>query len=186
MLVDGEPVGLPLTAQRVVAFLALQQRPLQRSYVAAKLWLETSEERAAGSLRSAVWRVHRSETPLVRTLDTRLVLDPGVRVDLAEALATARLLLLSDESEVELGTVDLTALKGEILPDWYDDWLMMERETVPAAAAARAGGDGGAARLTAVRRFGEAIEAAMAAIAGRAAARECPPHAVPRLPWRAT
>jgi DNA-binding SARP family transcriptional activator len=163
VLVDGEPAGLPLTAQRVVAFLALQQRPLQRAYVAAKLWLDTTEERAAGSLRSAVWRVHQSEIPLVCTLDTRLVLDPGVRVDIAEALATARL-LLDDGAEVDLGAVDLSALKGEILPDWYDDWLMMEREThrqlrMHALEAM-------AVRLGAAKRFGEAIDAAMAAIAG--------------------
>src|SRR5262245_52524364 len=61
VLADGELVALPLTAQRLVAFLALQERPLQRAYVAARLWLDASEERAAGSLRSAVWRVHQSE-----------------------------------------------------------------------------------------------------------------------------
>jgi DNA-binding SARP family transcriptional activator len=163
LLHGGEPVELPLTAQRLVAFLALQQRPLQRAYVAAKLWLDTTEDRAAGSLRSALWRVKQSEVELVRAPDTRLVLDPEVQVDIAGALATARL-LLGDDAAVDVRPAELVALRGEILPDWYDDWLMMEREThrqlrLHALEAL-------AARLGAAGRFGEAVEAAMAAIAG--------------------
>jgi DNA-binding SARP family transcriptional activator len=163
LLCDGEPVELPLTAQRLVAFLALQERPLQRGYVAARLWLDTVEERAFGSLRSAIWRVKQTEIPLLKTPDTRLALDPAVRVDLADALGLARL-LISDEAGVGPWPVDLAPLKGEILPDWYDDWIAIEREThrqlrLHALEAM-------AVRLGAAERFGEAIEAALAAIAG--------------------
>jgi DNA-binding SARP family transcriptional activator len=163
LLRGGEPVELPLTAQRLVAFLALQERPMQRAYVAAKLWLDTLEEKASGSLRSAIWRVKQAELSLIRTPDTRLVLDPDVQIDLAAALATARV-LLSDEPDVDPRPSDLAALKGEILPDWYDDWLMIEREShrqlrLHALEAL-------AVRLGAADRFGEAVEAALAAIAG--------------------
>jgi DNA-binding SARP family transcriptional activator len=160
---DGEPVELPRPAERLVGFLALQDRPSLRSHVATTLWLDSTDAHAAGSLRSALWRVHQTEIPLVLTLDTRLVLDPEVRVDLAGALATARA-LLGEEAEVDVNPTDLAALRGEILPDWYDDWLMMEREThrqlrLHALEAM-------AVRLGAADRFGEAVEAAMAAIAG--------------------
>jgi DNA-binding SARP family transcriptional activator len=159
----GETVELPLTAQRLVAFLALQDRPLQRGYVAAKLWLDTLEEKASGSLRSAIWRVKQTEVPLLRTPDTRLALDPGVQVDLSAAAGLART-LIRDAAGIDPPAVDLVPLKGEILPDWYDDWLVIEREThrqlrLHALEAL-------AARLTEIGRYGEAVEVAMAAIAG--------------------
>ena len=47
-------VDLPLSAQRVVAFLALHDRPLLRLHVAGVLWPETSEDRAFASLRTAL------------------------------------------------------------------------------------------------------------------------------------
>jgi DNA-binding SARP family transcriptional activator len=162
VLHGGERIELPLTAQRVLAFLALQERPMQRGWVAAKLWLETSEERAYGSLRSAIWRVKQTGLPLIRTPDTRLALDPEVQTDLAAALALARL-LLRDDATAELRLDELAPLRGEILPDWYDDWLVMEREThrqlrLHALEAL-------AVRLAGAGRHPEAIEAAMAAIA---------------------
>src|SRR6476620_8247316 len=51
---EGE-VDLPLSSQRVLAFLALQLRPQTRSYVAATLWMNFDEQRAGASLRSALW-----------------------------------------------------------------------------------------------------------------------------------
>src|SRR5712691_4801837 len=45
---------LPLGEQRVLAFLALHGRWLQRLFVAGSLWLESSEERANASLRTAL------------------------------------------------------------------------------------------------------------------------------------
>jgi DNA-binding SARP family transcriptional activator len=163
VLCGGERVELPLTAQRLVAFLALQERPLQRGYVAAKLWLDTLEEKAAGSLRSAIWRVRKTEIPLICTPDTRLALDPDVQVDLSAASALARQ-LIGDAADLDPWPVDLVPLQGEILPDWYDDWLVIEREThrqlrLHALEAL-------AARLTVAGRYGEAVEVAMSAIAG--------------------
>src|SRR5258708_8518388 len=54
---DEEIVGLPLGVQRLVVFLALRERPLLRKYVAGALWPETTDERAARNLRSALWRL---------------------------------------------------------------------------------------------------------------------------------
>ena len=76
VLRNEEALELPLTAQRLLAFLAFQERPVQRVYVAGKLWIDTAEERASGSLRSAIWRVKQTEVALIRTPDTRLALDP--------------------------------------------------------------------------------------------------------------
>src|SRR3954469_19580031 len=62
---DGCPVPLPPSAQRVLAFVALHERPVGRAYVAGSLWLDAPEERAHASLRSALWRIHRRGHRLV-------------------------------------------------------------------------------------------------------------------------
>src|SRR6478735_3954566 len=53
---DGAPVRLPSIAQRLVAFVAVHERPVERGYVAGMLWLDTPDRRAAGNLRTALWR----------------------------------------------------------------------------------------------------------------------------------
>src|SRR5687768_17351896 len=90
---DGQPVTLPSSAQRVVAFLALHDRPLLRSYVCGSLWLETTEDRARGNLRSALWRIHRPGLALIEALGSQLRLCPHVAVDVRELERIARRLL---------------------------------------------------------------------------------------------
>src|SRR5947208_3414756 len=58
-------VRLPFSAQRVLAFLALHDRPLQRVYVAGSLWLDSTEAHANASLRTALWRLRRPSCRLV-------------------------------------------------------------------------------------------------------------------------
>ena len=53
----GQPLSVPMGEQRVLAFLAVNDRPLLRCYVASALWLDSSEKHALGNLRSAIWRV---------------------------------------------------------------------------------------------------------------------------------
>ena len=71
---NGVPIELPLGAQRLIAFLALHNRPLQRGFVAGNLWLESSEERAGANLRSALWRLHRHGREFVHSRAGRLSL----------------------------------------------------------------------------------------------------------------
>jgi DNA-binding SARP family transcriptional activator len=157
---DGHTVPLPLTAQRLLAFLAFQERPVQRVYVAGKLWMDTEEERASGSLRSAIWRVKQADDALIRTPDTRLELDSAVEVDVITAARLARALIAGAAAPAD---GRLEALRGEILPDWYDDWLLMEREVhrqlrLHALEAV-------ACRYAEAARYGEAADAALSAIA---------------------
>src|SRR5687768_6813590 len=55
--IDQGLVGLPMNAQRLVSFLALHDGLLLRTHVAGSLWGDTTERHAAGSLRSALWRL---------------------------------------------------------------------------------------------------------------------------------
>ena len=124
---DGDRVSLPMSAQRLLAFVALHERPLLRVYVAGTLWMDVSDERAGASLRSALWRLNRPGHRLVEATTTHLRLSPELDVDLRRATALAQRLLDGAASDDELDSAD-GALRGELLPDWYDDWLLFERE----------------------------------------------------------
>jgi len=124
---DGRLVNLPRSAQRLLAFVALHEHPLQRVYVAGTLWIDATDDRAGASLRSSLWRLNRPGHLLVEATSTHLRLAPGVDVDLRRALGVAHRLLdgSADAADLDVGEA---ALRGELLPDWYDEWLIFERE----------------------------------------------------------
>jgi DNA-binding SARP family transcriptional activator len=62
----------------------------------------------------------------VQAVGQRLALDPGVAVDLRLAEALAHDVLAGGVTELSDGEV--SALGGDLLPDWYDDWIELERE----------------------------------------------------------
>jgi DNA-binding SARP family transcriptional activator len=158
----GYTIPFPMSVQRLLAFLAFQERPVQRVYVAGKLWLDASEERAYASLRSALWRANQPGVPLVVSVNSQLALDSDVRVDLHEAVTHAsRLIDGSAGDDVSFAGFLLT---GELLPDWYDDWLLIEREKYRQLRLHAL--EALAIRLIALARYGEAAETALAAIAG--------------------
>jgi DNA-binding SARP family transcriptional activator len=160
----GEPVQLPPSAQRLLALVALHERPLLRPYAAGTLWLDTTEDRASANLRSSLWRLNRLGQKLVEATNLQLRLAPEVRVDVRESAELAHRLLTKPDGweggEIDL---DLARLTGELLPDWYDDWVFIERERLRQLSlhALEALGE----RLLAAKRLGEALETALAAIA---------------------
>jgi DNA-binding SARP family transcriptional activator len=124
---EGRTVALPLVAQRLLAFLALQQRPVRRTYVAGVLWLDASEPRAQAALRTTLWRIRSPAAALVEATSTHLTLARGVEVDhRAVAASTRRILRRADPVAIDDAEAVMGA--GELLPDWYDDWVLLERE----------------------------------------------------------
>jgi DNA-binding SARP family transcriptional activator len=127
LVCGGTPVPLPMSAQRLIAFLALHRHPLRRVHVAGTLWLDSPEERGFASLRSALWRLHQAGGDLVDTECGKLGLNPCVRVDYREAACLSRALLDGRGGDIPFGA-DWATLVGELLPDWDDDWVIVERE----------------------------------------------------------
>jgi DNA-binding SARP family transcriptional activator len=154
---------LPPAAQRLVALLAIERCALRRVFVAGTLWTDYSETAANASLRTALWRLKQVPCPLVDATPTHLALADPVEVDLHRAAAIAYRLAdgVDDWFDEEVQTI-LRA--GELLPDWYDDWVVIERERFRQArlhalealcqALARRG------------RYESAIDAGLAAVAG--------------------
>ena len=80
--VGAEDVSLPMNAQRLVCFLAIHREPLLRTFVSGSLWGESTDHRAGGSLRSALWRLRRVGINVLAADKWSLVLRAEVLVDL--------------------------------------------------------------------------------------------------------
>lgn len=122
VLRGGVRVDLPLGAQRLVAFVALGDRAVQREYAAGMLWLDSSDERAAANLRSTLWRVQKRVPGLLETRGSSIELGASVDVDLRAAAELARRAIEGHDTRWT------GALGTDLLPDWYDDWTALERE----------------------------------------------------------
>ena len=125
LLIDGERTPtLQHSTQRLLAFVALTMRGVERNFAAQQLWPDSTEERARANLRSALWRLRRLPVDLVETTPTRLRLADSVWVDTRHGAGepTARALDGFD------GPAAFDFLFVDLLPDWYDDWLTIERE----------------------------------------------------------
>lgn len=161
-LLDDRPLRLPLSAQRVVAFLALHPRQLRRIYVAARLWPDSTEERAHASLRTALWRLGRRGLRVVTVTTTDVAFVQSIEVDVHDAAARAKRLVHQTGSP-EADDIARLCDVGEVLPDWYDEWVFGERERFHQlrlhaleSLCEQCARDG---------RFGQAAEAGLAAVA---------------------
>jgi DNA-binding SARP family transcriptional activator len=151
---------LPRGAQRLIAHLSLCGRP-GRSAIAGQLWPDVPEELAHGSLRSALWRVQKAAPGLVDVSGGALGLADGVRVDVREFTDWAQRVL--DPHAVVDGTVTLDiGLSGELLPGWYDDWVLLARERLRQLKVHAL--EMLADKLACDGRYGEAVQAAYAAV----------------------
>ena len=119
---DGQPVALPEAGRRIVAYTAVVG-PSTRQHLVGALWPEAPEAQAHACLRSALWRIRRCLQPLLIIRGDWVMLDlKKVRLDLAEL--NARLLCPADPPRPE--PAYLTG--GDLLPDWYDDWVLPKQE----------------------------------------------------------
>lgn len=121
-----------MSAQRLIALTALRERPFSRAYLAGVLWPDCSAERSLAVLRTTLWRVNRSTAPLVAATGTRLYLRPEVQVDVQTLTRLGRAPADSSASSAiaQLAGMSWFDLSMDLLPDWYDDWLIDDRERV--------------------------------------------------------
>ncbi|HEY9337205.1 MULTISPECIES: BTAD domain-containing putative transcriptional regulator [unclassified Kribbella] len=161
-VVDGQQtLSIPLSARRVVAFVALRGRS-SRAEVAGTLWPEVSDSKAQACLRTALWRLRQlSVQPLV-TGDETLRVDESVDVDVNTLITAIRRVINDGECGADQGLLPTLAAMGELLPGWYDDWVLLGRERLRQLQLHAL--ELTAQQLTCSGRYAEAIEAAMAAV----------------------
>src|SRR5262249_44251835 len=91
-----------------------------------------------------------------------LRLAPDVVVDLHRSASSAQEVLRGADRNCESRLDDLIA--GDVLPGWYEDWVITEREHFRQLRLQPL--EKPCEQVTLERRFGEAIEAGLAAVAG--------------------
>jgi DNA-binding SARP family transcriptional activator len=158
---QGKRLTVPVSAQRLVALLGLRRSRLHRDYVAGLLWPDASERRAHASLRTAVWRCQTTCPGLLVATAKELELDSNVYVDVCE-LTQAAVWLTANPAGAHEREVEWLRCSGVLLPGWYDDWVVVERERLRQLilhlllAVSMS--------LVARGRFGTALEAALQAL----------------------
>jgi DNA-binding SARP family transcriptional activator len=124
----GRRMALPPGSHRLLAYLALHPAGVDRRSTAGILWPTVDEGRAAGNLRSALWRLQQVGCPLVRTEQSTLSLREGVETDLARFEAWAGRILSGTAGPDDLAVDPGPIAELELLPGWYDDWVLAVRE----------------------------------------------------------
>ena len=127
----NQALDLAPSSQRLIGFLALQGRAARRTFVSGTLWLNAADSRAGANMRSALWRLPALEHgALVGTSATHIWLDPAVQVDLSTLTAQAVAVLDGQVDGTQLVPVARQLCKAgdDLLPGWYDEWVVSERE----------------------------------------------------------
>jgi DNA-binding SARP family transcriptional activator len=162
VVIDGYRHEVPEGSKRLVAFVSMHDRRVERRYVAGSLWPWVDEIRAAGNLRSALWRLRGAGICIIDADKWSLRLYQDVDVDLDEHGRWAERIIRSAARDEDFEGIADRARALDVLPGCYDDWVIAERErirqrTIHALEAV-------SRLLTALGRFGEAVEAAMTAV----------------------
>jgi predicted ATPase/DNA-binding SARP family transcriptional activator len=128
---DGKPVTLPSrAAQSLFAYLTLNEGAVhRRERLAGLLWPDTIEKRARTSLRHELWQIRRALAPtsardalIADKMSVAFAPSDGYWLDVRE------LNRLTDTASVDQLIAGLAVYRGELLPGFYEDWEMLERE----------------------------------------------------------
>ena len=152
---------IPEGSKQLLAFVALRRRRIERCKAAGTLWPSCDEARAAGNLRSALWRLRRAGIEVLVADKWSLALRTDVVVDLhvIDRLVTRLIDGTAAADDLVVSTSWADAL--DFLPGWYDDWVLIERERFRQRVLHAL--EALSRKLAGVGRFADAIEAAMLA-----------------------
>jgi len=159
----GERLTVPQGSKRLLAFLALRRGRVTRAYAAGALWPLGGDNRAAGNLRSALWRLRRVGIDVVVADKWSLGLADEVVVDVERLGEWARRLINGARHADDLSLTHIPPDALDLLPGWYDDWAIIERERMrqrmlhAMEALSR--------HLTVLCHHAEAVEVAISAVA---------------------
>jgi DNA-binding SARP family transcriptional activator len=158
----GHAVDVPPGSRRLLAYLALHPGGADRRQAAGVLWPTVGDPRAAGNLRSALWRLQQVGCPVVRAEHARLALCDGVLVDVQDLECWAGRVLSGAATRSDLAVDPSPVIDAELLPGWYDDWVLAVRDRLRMRVLHALEALGGLLRDAGRPR--EAVEAVQAAV----------------------
>jgi WD40 repeat protein/basic membrane lipoprotein Med (substrate-binding protein (PBP1-ABC) superfamily)/DNA-binding SARP family transcriptional activator len=137
---NSMPVDIPSRpAQSLLAFLILNSGIKQRrEKLAGLFWPDASEANARGYLRQALWRIRKAfEEASAQWQDYFQIDEISVSFNTqADCWLDAALILKRREAaawEIPELVEALDLYSGELLPGFYDEWVVLERERLLAA-----------------------------------------------------
>ncbi|MEV2227891.1 BTAD domain-containing putative transcriptional regulator [Streptomyces phaeochromogenes] len=159
----GRWLDVPEGSKRLLAFVALNGGRVERRHAAGTLWPAGDDLRAAGNLRSALWRLKAAGIDLLASDRCSLFVREHTVVDLYVLYNWAGRLIGGTATEEDLSALRWRVDALDLLPGWYDDWVLLERERVrqrllhALEALSR--------QLSRAGRHAEAVESALVAVA---------------------
>jgi DNA-binding SARP family transcriptional activator len=128
VVIAGEQRAVPEGSKRLLAYVALRGGRVERPRAAGTLWPGGDEGRAAGNLRSALWRLRGAGIEVLEGDKWSLRLLDGVVVDVHRMTHWADRLIQDRADHGDLVLDSRLADALDLLPGWYDDWAVTERE----------------------------------------------------------
>jgi predicted ATPase/DNA-binding SARP family transcriptional activator len=128
---NGKPLAIPSRpAQSLFAYLILSAGTAhRREKLAGMLWPDSLEETARDNLRHALWRVRKA---LESASATRFLHADDLTIKFEASsdywLDAAELEKLGETATADEIMEVLARYEGELLPGFYDEWVLLERE----------------------------------------------------------
>ncbi len=128
---NDEPLVLSLRpVQNLLAYLLLNRdKSHRREQLAGILWPDYTEASARKNLRNTVYRLRRAVGESYLAADRSSV---AFNTDATFWLDVAQLEELATASGIEEGIQAAGLYQGELLPGYYEDWILWERERLQA------------------------------------------------------
>jgi serine/threonine-protein kinase len=131
---DGKTLDIPSRpAQSLLAYLLLHAgTPQRREKLAGLFWPDATETNARSNLRHALWRIRKALGPSPQTGrdylsgdDLTITFDAEADYWLDAAVLDRK---ISDDGALAELVETVSVYRGELLPGFYDDWVVLERE----------------------------------------------------------
>jgi DNA-binding SARP family transcriptional activator len=162
VVIGSRRIEIPEGSKRLLVFVVLNGGRAERKQAAGALWPSSDDYRAAGNLRSALWRLKGAGIRVLGADKCALMLTPDTEVDLSLVFGWARRIIERTAGSEDLHTPEWHADALDLLPGWYDDWVLFERERLRQRLLYAL--EALSVQLAEVGRWAEAVEAAMTAI----------------------
>jgi DNA-binding SARP family transcriptional activator len=125
---NGLQLEIPEGSKRLLVFVTLNGGRVNRRYAAGTLWPLSGDERAAGNLRSALWRLRGAGIDVLHANKFLLYLDSELSVDITQLSRWATEVINGSVEDADLAKPQWDPEAFDLLPGWYDDWVIFERE----------------------------------------------------------
>ena len=131
---EGKRVLIPSRpGQSLFAYLALTAgTPQRREKLAGIFWPEISDDNARKNLRHELWRIRKALAAQQLTPSTEYLLPEEFTITFnREAVYWLDVAQVErDESDLQSLSSNLSLYLGELLPGFYEDWIVLERERI--------------------------------------------------------